>query len=127
MSVTGGDGGAYRRRRRVPHARRGKTSGGACGLIRVPIAARSAATASSRREEHDDGLGCTRFATYHEGALDVQYQISVGIWRGNRGKEEEKRNHGGEHGHFCCCCLGRLAPTKEEKKLRSVLQTIKKL
>ncbi|KAF3501566.1 hypothetical protein F2Q69_00041691 [Brassica cretica] len=41
----------------------GETCGGACGLIQAPIAARSAATASSRREEHDDGLGCTRFVT----------------------------------------------------------------
>ena len=81
--VTGGDG---RRRRSTAAARRWRTveaegigdfrrrridstrvddedCGGAYGLIRAPIAARSAVTASSQREEHDDGLSCTRLST----------------------------------------------------------------
>ncbi|KAF3499671.1 hypothetical protein F2Q69_00043452 [Brassica cretica] len=45
---------------RVPHARSGETSGGAYGFVRAPIEAFSVATDSSRREEHDGGLGCTR-------------------------------------------------------------------
>ncbi|WZZ25086.1 hypothetical protein YC2023_008487 [Brassica napus] len=41
-------------------ARRGETSGGACGFVRAPIEAWLVSTASSRREEHDGGLECTR-------------------------------------------------------------------
>ncbi|KAF2538521.1 hypothetical protein F2Q68_00020172 [Brassica cretica] len=60
----GGESGGDDFWRRVDVTRSdGETCRGACGLIRAPIAAQSAATASSRREEHDDGLGCTRFAT----------------------------------------------------------------
>ena len=43
--------------------RRGKTFGGSSGFVRTPIAAWSVATASSRREEHDGGSACARFAT----------------------------------------------------------------
>ena len=44
-------------------ARRGETSGGACGFVRTPIEAFLVATDSSRREEHDGSLGFTRFIT----------------------------------------------------------------
>ena len=57
------DGGGDFRLRRMDDTRAvGETCVGGCGLIQAPIAARLAATASSRREEHDVGLGCTRFA-----------------------------------------------------------------
>ncbi|KAF3500128.1 hypothetical protein F2Q69_00043326 [Brassica cretica] len=63
--LTSGEGGGDDfRRRRVNDTREvDETCGGAYGFVRTPIEARSAATASSRREEHDDGLGCTRFTT----------------------------------------------------------------
>ena len=47
----------------VSRAREGRFSGGAYGFVRAPFEACLVSTASSRREEHDDGLGCTRFAT----------------------------------------------------------------
>ncbi|KAF3584634.1 hypothetical protein F2Q69_00028765 [Brassica cretica] len=47
----------------VSRAREGRFSGGAYGFVRAPIVTRLVSTASSRRVEHDDGLGCTRLAT----------------------------------------------------------------
>ncbi|KAF3598362.1 hypothetical protein F2Q69_00035524 [Brassica cretica] len=44
-------------------ARRGETSGGACGFVRTLMEAFLVATDSSRREEHDGSLGFMRFIT----------------------------------------------------------------
>ncbi|KAF3510748.1 hypothetical protein F2Q69_00006920 [Brassica cretica] len=47
----------------------GETLNAACGFIRTPIAAWSVATASSRREEYDDGFACARFSTVEKTKL----------------------------------------------------------
>ncbi|KAG5384662.1 hypothetical protein IGI04_036132 [Brassica rapa subsp. trilocularis] len=64
--------GGGRRRKRFPAVARGRNArsrlnpGGAYGFVCAPIAAWSVSTYSSRREEHDDGLACTIFATVRE-------------------------------------------------------------
>ena len=46
----------------VSRVRRGETSGGSSGFVRTPIAALLVSMASSRREEHDGGLGCRKLS-----------------------------------------------------------------
>ncbi|KAF3518959.1 hypothetical protein DY000_02059405 [Brassica cretica] len=80
------DGGAC-----ISRVRRGETSGGAYGFVRAPIEAFSVATDFSRREEHDGGLGFTRFIT-------MMVVASSTVWRAVAPATSSEDGDGGKEG-----------------------------